>query len=137
MDIALSAAVSGVILAAAVGWMVWHVRVWRRAQADAVEPRELDFRRRQFRRRMQTSAMLAVLAAAIFAGCFVTAPHWAGWYWAAVLLVALWVLLLAMVDALATRMHYLGLRDQYVVEEAKLKAALRRSQAARKNGPPP
>jgi hypothetical protein len=127
-------AFSGVLLAAATGLIVWHVRVWRQVQAmePPPEPGELDYHRRQFRRRMQTSGMLAVLAVAILGGRWITVPPLPVWvfaaYWAAITLMALWVGLLALADVVATRLFYGRLRDTYRVEEARLRYQLRRLQ---------
>lgn len=135
MPIWLSVAVSLFLLFCAAAWIVWHVRAWRRVQRQQPEGDELDYRRRQFRRRMQTSVMMALLAAAILAGQFLTRPAWLVLlFWVGVLLVVAWVVLLALVDVWATK-HYFGrLRQKYFIEEAKLQAELRRIQALRGNG---
>ena len=125
------------LLLSAAGLMVLHVRAWRRAQRQPLEPRELDYRRRQFRRRMQTSTLLGVLAVAVLVGPLITEPPLLVLaFWGAVLVVVLWVLLLAAADALATRLHFTRLRDDYLIEQAKLQAEIRRLRAIRGNGRP-
>ncbi len=127
-------AFSGILLASAIGLMVWHIRSWHAVQElkPPPEPDELDFRRRQFRRRMQTSGMLAVLAVAILGGRWVTVPPLPVWvfavYWAVITLMAIWVGLLALADVVATRFYYGRLQDTYRVEEARLRYQLRRLQ---------
>jgi cytochrome bd-type quinol oxidase subunit 2 len=110
--------------------MVAHVRTWRRAVGCAATREELDYRRRQYRRRMQTSAMLAVLAVALFVGEWLTGEIASRWfaivYWLATLVVVGWVGLLALADVLATKIHYDRIRHGYVIERAKLEAELRR-----------
>ena len=104
------------LLICAAGLMASHVRTWRRFQQrrEQLNPREFDYRRRQFRRRMQSTAMLAILAVALLAGHWITAdrvrPLVFSVYWGSVLLVVLWVGLLAVValgsavlDVLAVR----------------------------------
>ena len=71
MDIWSSLLTSALLLLAALGLMYWHVLSWRRAELADLAAGELDFYRRQFRRRIQTSAMLGILAVMIFwASCF-------------------------------------------------------------------
>ena len=135
MNIYASAAVSLFLLVCAAGLMMLHVRSWRRDQEREMDAEETDYRRRQYFRRMQTSTMLGTLAVAVFVGQWVTRPPWLGLiYWGGVLLIVAWVGLLAVADMLATR-HYFGrLRDEHLVERAKLQAELRRAKAAAGNG---
>ena len=87
---------------------------------------------------MQTSAMLGLLAVALFGGKLLT--EWMGSrlffavYWFGVILVVLWVALLAIVDMWATKHHFGRLRHHCLVEQAKLEAEVRRIQAVRGNG---
>ena len=138
MDIASVILVSLLLLFAAVGLMLSHVRSWRAFQQAELHAEEFDYRRRQFRRRMQTSAMLALLAVAVFVGYLLTVWLRSAWfapvYWIAVMGVACWVALLAVVDIWATRHHFGRLRHDCLVEQAKLKAEIRRIQSVRGNG---
>ena len=101
---------------------------------------EIDFYRRQFRRRIQTSAMLGILAVGLFVGELLT--RWISSqlffiiYWAAMLLLVIWVALLAAVDIWATKYHFGQLRHKCLIEQAKLHAEIRRIQAIRGNGKP-
>jgi MFS family permease len=126
------------LLSVAAGLMVSHARSWLAMRSAQLEPREADYRRRQFRRRMQTSAMLGVLGVAIFVGHLLTAwvasRLFAVFYWGGVLLLLGWMALLALADILATKFHFSRLRQDYMVEQAKLQAELRRIQAKRANG---
>jgi predicted lipid-binding transport protein (Tim44 family) len=138
MDIWSSALISLFLLLCAAGLMVSHVRTWRRVQSQQPEAAERDYHRRQFRRRMQTSAMLGVLAVGILLGrllmSFGAPPLVIFLYWTGVILLVLWLALLAVADMLATK-HYFGrLRQDYLIEQAKLQAEVRRIQAARRNG---
>ena len=135
MNVYSSAAVSLFLLLCAAGLMMLHVRTWRRAQQREMDAEEEDYRRRQYFRRMQTSTMLGTLAVAVFVGQWVTRPLWLGLiYWGGVLLVLAWVGLLAVADMLATKYYFGRLRDEHLVEQAKLQAELRRIKAARGNG---
>lgn len=120
--------------------MTSHVRTWRRLRQQELGPDDYDYRRRQYRRRMQTSAMLGLLAVAILVGQLIALRIESRVlllsYWGGVLLVVGWVGLLAVVDMLATKHHFSRLRQGYLVEQAKLQAELRRIRAARGNGKP-
>jgi len=132
--------VSLFLLLCATGLMLSHLRTWRRFRQQEPGSEERDYRRRQFRRRMQTSAMLGLMAIAIFVGELLTRRIESPWFrlgfWGGVLLVVLWVALLAVVDIWATKHYYQRLRQSYLIEEAKLQAELRRLQARRSNGQP-
>ena len=126
------------LLFAACGLIVWHVRMWRRAERRSSDGQGLDYYRRQYRRRMQTSALLALVAVAIFVGQFITRPPVAVLvFWGGVLLVLFWIGLLAVADVVATKLHFARLRAHYRVEEAKLQMELRRIRGAGGNGEPP
>jgi hypothetical protein len=141
MDLWFSAVVSGLLLLVAAGLILGHLRQWRRVRPELLAKDEYDYRRRQFRRRMQTSTMLGLAGAAFFAGELL--PRWIDsnlfllLYWTAVLLLILWVVLLAAADIWATKSYYGRLRNAYFHEKLKLETELRRAQAARSNGKPP
>lgn len=130
MDILSSLLVAVVLVTAAGFWMWRHLGVWQKARRQGLEPREFDFRRRQFSRRMQTSGLLAALGISIFVGSWLTGPPLlVTLFWMGVLLLTCWLALLAAADAVATRMHYYRLRDEYVVEQRRLEGELKRLQA--------
>jgi hypothetical protein len=135
VDIWLMLIVSVFLLAFAVGLLIPQVRAWRKLPDLEMPQEERDFRRRQLRRRIQTSAMMALLAIAIGVGTLLTSPPLAVLlYWGGVLLLLMWIGLLAAVDIWATRHYYGRLRHDYLLEKAKLEAQLRRLQSARGNG---
>ena len=102
---------------------------------------ELDFYRRQFRRRIQTSAMLGILAVMIFLGellaLWIISHVFFIIYWAAALVLVAWVALLAGADIWATQYHFGQLRQKCLIEQAKLQGELRRAESVRGNGKPP
>lgn len=138
MDLLSSALVALLLMAVSAGLTVWHAKTWHAAQAEPLEPADRDFRRRQFRRRMQTSGMVGVVGVAIFLGTVLTpwvaSPLFAFVYWAAVLLLLVWLVLLALADLLASRFHFSRMRSQNVVEQAKLRAEARKFQGVEGNG---
>ncbi len=115
-------------------WM--HAKTWRVGQL-ATDPQEREYRRRQYRRRMQTSGLLAVAAVALAVGQWIpkTAPkavHVV--FWAGVVLLVMWIILLAIADMVAIYRYYGRLRTDYLIQRAQLQSQLRRIQSARGNG---
>ncbi len=139
MDFLTTLLVSLLLLLAAVVMLFAHRRAWKSVRDDGLDAEELDFHRRRCRRRMQTSAMLGVLAVALAVGDAAT-TWWtrSGWFaaafWLTAMLLACWIALLALADIWATRHHYARLRNRCLVERAKLQAELRRIQSVRGNG---
>ena len=148
MNFWTSLLVSLLLLLVAIGLMLSHLHAWRRVRrrkssADddtetKLEAEEFDYRRRQFRRRMQTSTMLGLLAVAILVGQWLESqtgsPLWELAFWGFVLLLVVWICLLALVDAWATSYHFGRIRQNHTMEQARLQAQVRRAQSARGNG---
>ena len=93
-----------------IGMVAWHVRQRRNAVNDAgLPPAELKFVEQKYRRRMQTSALTITLGALIamsdYLPQFRSSPGFAAGYVATLLLLAMWLVLLAMGDAFASRVH--------------------------------
>jgi hypothetical protein len=135
-----SGIVSLLLLTCAVALIVWHVRTWRDAREETLDSSELDYRRRQFRRRIQTSTLLAILAVAIFVGEVLTPQvgtrQFAVIYWGCVLLVLACVGVLAVADIAASRAHFSRLHQQHRAEQAKLRSELHRLHVREGNGKP-
>ena len=138
MDLASVISVSAALLLAAMVLLVSHVWTWRAFQRQQLDAVELNYRRRQFRRRMQTSASMGLLGAAMSIGYLLTLWLRSGWfalvYWTAMMVLACWVVLLAAMDIWATNRHFGRLHHDCMVEQAKLQAEIRRIQAYRGNG---
>jgi len=139
MELWISILLSAGLLACAAGMIAAHMRSWRKTRNDpAADAAEVDFRHRQFLRRVQTSGMLAVLAVAILVGHWMTQPllpHWGVLlYWAMVMGLVFWLALLALADVVATRTYYGRLHHQYQVQQLKLQLQARRIQRLRSNG---
>jgi len=127
--------VSGFLLTVSSGLLVWHIRSWRQVQQQDPRPADFDYRRRQFRRRTQSTTMLAILAVALFFAQFLPPrPLVTGAYVGALVLVIFWVGLLALADVVATKQHFGRLRHDCLIEQAKLQAEMRRIQGMRRNG---
>jgi hypothetical protein len=89
----------------------WHVRMWREQCADGtLEEHDRRYYRGQFRRRIQISLLLILLGGLIpLADYLMTAGHLtkssAALLIMGMLAIALWIMLLAALDWLSTRMH--------------------------------
>jgi hypothetical protein len=100
--------VAAILLAIGISMMASHVRSWRRQQADTtLDERDLAYYRRRFRRRMQMSAILAILGVLIGLGDVMLPfqkrhPIPVSLYWIGVLLLTGWVILLGFGDLWST-----------------------------------
>ena len=114
------------LLALAALLVAMHRASWQQAQARKLSEDDRDFAWRQYRRRMQASAMVAIIAVAIGASAWL--PHRDALlvtiYWMIVLALLVWVLLLAFADMIATRRHFSQKRDRQLIEQAKLQAEI-------------
>jgi hypothetical protein len=130
--------VTAILLLAAIAMIVSHVRTWRDFRDADISDEEFDYRWRQFRRRIQTSAMLGLLSVAILVGYILTlwlrSPTFTAVYWIAIILVLFWTCLLALADIWATKHHFGRMHDRCLIEQAKLRAEIQRMQAFRGNG---
>ncbi len=91
--------------------LVWlHVRSHRRRKAeDELPEADTRFFEHQYSRRMQTSGLTVTLGGLIglcgYAKIFENSPIFATFYVVGLLLLALWLILLAISDAIATRVY--------------------------------
>lgn len=138
---AWSSVLVALLLFFAAGWLIdSHLRTWSKVQKNQgqLEPNELDYRRRQFRRRMQTSAMLGMIGIAILVGQLISLlpiPRLlVVLFWGGVMLMAIWLGMLAIADMVSTRFYFARLKQNYMAQEARLQAELRRLQRTRGNG---
>lgn len=121
-----------------------HWRAWQKQQSDS-ELNEADqkFLRRRFRRRMQASGLLVLIGIILPLGDFILSeamgdagrmPKLAGFaaYVILVLLLAVWVVLLAVGDMASTKVHTTVSLNRIRAEQRKLEreAADLRSQIA-------
>ncbi len=119
-----------VILLIASGVLIWrHLQSRRALNTDELDEREIDYLRRQFRRRMQTSAMLAIVGVALLIGIWINAlnsPLVVVLYWLGVVLIVCCIALLAFADLISTRTYYRHEQNIQDREYAQLTADLKR-----------
>ncbi|MFO0789914.1 MAG: hypothetical protein U0805_10685 [Pirellulales bacterium] len=110
-----------------------HRRAWRNAQQDTrLAENERRYALSQYRRRMQASGIIGVLGIAI--GCGPIVPHEPIAYTIYVLSIAgacFAIVLLAAIDAWATRQHFARIRSAQVAAEVKLARELTEKAKAR------
>jgi len=86
-----------------------HLRGWASRQAEGIsDPADLLHYHAQFRRRIQTSALIAIIGILIFVGDLIgeqIGPAFFGWYWIGVLLLVAYLVVLAILDGLSTASH--------------------------------
>jgi hypothetical protein len=127
--------VSGVLMFA-------HWRKWNAYRQQALPQMEHDYRRRQFRRRMQASGMIGIVGIALMVGAalFLGRESLIPWiddpvviliFWAAVVLITVWTVLLALVDVWASQRYVNRILGEDLLEQTKLHAELFRQRNAK------
>lgn len=121
-----------VVLVLISGLLIWfHLHSWRAAREQDLEGEAFDFVHSQYRRRMQTSAMIALVGVLIFIGQWVRGGLLVLFFWLAVVLIVFWIMLLAMADVLATRVHFSRLRRDELMDQIRLQGDLNRAKIDR------
>lgn len=135
----VGAAVGGILVLFGLTLIRTHVVNWRRIKNDPHLPdRDRHYYYRRYRRRMQTSGLLAVIGVLIpvgdslipwqnFPGLFLA-------YWGGIVLLALWMILLALGDYTSTRVHSQAELDRIRQKQAALEAQVARMKRHGANG---
>jgi small-conductance mechanosensitive channel len=109
------------LLAVAAALIAWHLLAWRKADHGGLTDEDYRFYRSQFRRRMQTSALLGVMGLLALGDLWITGTVARAALWSVMFLLLVWVLLLAAADWLASRLHFDKLLSASAVEHELLK----------------
>lgn len=120
----------------------WHLKMWRGHCNEALEEGELRHYRAQLRRRIQVSVLLIALGVLIpLWDVLVTGRHLsqvAALLWIVMmLLIALWIMLLAMLDWVSSRVHrraMLGALSSLARKRAELEDEVARLRQQHRNG---
>jgi hypothetical protein len=115
--------------------MLTHWRSWNAFRQQEQPQSEFDFRRRQFRRRMQASGMIGIVGITLFIGVafFLGRESLIPWfedpvvifvYWAAVVLITVWMVLMALVDIWASQRYVNRILEDDLFEQTKLHAEI-------------
>jgi hypothetical protein len=137
LEIVALVVLPGAVILLAVALLVSHWRTWRSTTSQAASEAERNYQRRRFRRRMQTSAMLALAGVALVIGQLIPPrahPSLFVFFWTGVVLLLFWVVLLALADAAATRNHVGRLLRERSAERSRLEAELLRLKRQRQDG---
>jgi uncharacterized membrane protein YesL len=122
-----------------------HLRTWRRHQDDSsLTERELQYYFGQYRRRLQTSAIIAFLGVLLFVGYVVlpgVLPNEVlagvfGIFWIVVLCMTLWIFLLAWGDVTSIRIHSKSVLNRHHREQRELEEELAELRKRHSNGEP-
>jgi hypothetical protein len=107
-----------------------HRRRWRAVQQiESISPGDLRFARSQFRRRTQASGTIGVLGAVLGVYPLVPrAPLPFTMYLVAITLACVAIMMLAALDAWATRQNFMRLRSEQLATQIKLARELSREQ---------
>ena len=124
------------LLGVSAALILQHIRARKADSLQKTDKSARQFARSQYRRRMQASTLVGIVGIAVFVGHWVSEPVLALMYWGIILLVVMWILLLAAIDLLSSRAYFGRLQREQLVEEACLRADLRRAKAVRDNGDP-
>ena len=126
MDMVSSMVFSMSVLAGVGALLGWHVRQWKTAQARVLEKAELDYRRSQFRRRMQTTMLFGLATASLPFGLpLIRAwPKAGAIYWGVIVLLLLWAIVLGLADILAIKVFYGRLQHRNQLERARLEVTV-------------
>jgi hypothetical protein len=115
--------------------LLWiHLRAWRAYQCEGLEEQAFDFRRRQFRRRMQASAMIGIVGILVVISLALTEPVMIAILWLVVMSLVLWMLLLAFADMASSYFYYNQIRAQHTAEHATLQAQVDKIRRREGNG---
>jgi hypothetical protein len=119
----ISVYVTSLVLIGLSGYLLdAHRRAWRAAQHDnSLSDRDRQFTQSQYRRRTQASAIIGVLGAAIGVYPLVPMRLWPMTIYVASLAGACGcILLLAALDAWASRQNFVRLRNEQLADQVKL-----------------
>lgn len=125
------------LLAFAGALIAWHLLAWRKADHGGLTDEDYRFYKNQFRRRMQTSALLGAMGLLALGDLWITGTVARAALWTVMFLLLLWVLLLAAADWLASRLHFDKLLSASAVEHALLQREIEQFHREQKAGIPP
>jgi hypothetical protein len=126
----------GVFLVVVSGSMLLrHGYVWRMTAVEGFGGREREYLRQQCRRRIQASALIAIVGLMIAGGHWIQGPLATATYWGMAAALVLWIGLLALADLTDTRYYYRTAHRDQLREQADLCAHLERWKSRAGDGP--
>jgi uncharacterized Tic20 family protein len=135
-----AAVFGGSLVLLGAGMMIGHVRTWKNQRQDeSLLDSDRRYLRNRYLRRMQTSAVVAIVGCLIGIGdAFIwqLGPAIATFYWMFVIMLVFWIALLAIGDLTSVRTHSQTAMSQLESTRKELEAELARHRH-RSNGKPP
>ena len=136
---AVAASVGGVVFLTGVLLLWTHIRAWRGQKHDpSLEAADREHYHRRYRRRMQTSGMIALLGILIPLGDAVIpwreAPAMFAVYWGMLLLLAFWVGVQGLGDLFSTGAHSRAALARIREQQRELQQQLAKSKRRGSNG---
>ena len=118
---------AAVLLVISLVMLATHYNAWRAADHGGLADRERQFQQRRFRRRTYASGSIGLVGALLISGLWVPEESVVNFcYTCGILLLVMGIILLAITDMLATRLHF---ERQDIIQSAQiaaLQAALQR-----------
>ncbi len=124
------------VIAVAAMLLIRNAMYWHSTQAAEMDERERDFLRRQYRRRTQANAIIAIVGVAIILGVWLTDSVMVAAYWMGMVLLVGWMAMLAIIDLVSARTHYGRLHQDQLEARALLEEELREIRKRGSNGRP-
>jgi hypothetical protein len=124
-----AAAVSALIVTVSLALVTWHIVEWRAWEKATPDDRERKFAWRRFRRRIQASGMLGLIGASILIGAsgwIMNKPLLVAFYWTGILVMLVWVMLLAVGDAISSRRFFRAEHRRQVADQVRFQAEILR-----------
>ncbi len=117
--------IAALLMVVAIGTYGWQLAARKAQRAEVHTPFDSNFYQQRHRRRSQISLLLAMVAVAMVAGLFIFEPFVMALFWLGVLLLLLWIVLLAMLDASASHAFFARVRSRELAQQAALHADAR------------
>lgn len=138
-DSAVAIVAGAALILLGLGLMRSHWLSWQRTEQEPhLERFDYQHYRSRYRRRMQTSGMIAVIGLLIALGDMLPLLRrdgtWFAIYWFGVLILVLWIVLLALGDLFATRSHSEIALSRLEGQRRELEEELLRLRKKRSNG---
>lgn len=118
------------------GLLAWHYNAWQAVDHGGLGERDHEFYRRQFRRRMIGSGMIGIVGLLMISSLWIEDTLQAAIFWSGILFILFWMVLLALSDVWATRMHYSREDTVQKAEYLVLQAEIRKFQSERESAEP-
>lgn len=126
--------VGSLLVALAVGLVVRHCSFWRSLNKEHLDDSEVQYFRRQFRRRVITSSLVGVIGVTFVVLYWIKSPVVFSIFLFGWLITIGWILLMALSDILSTRSFKSELRVSQIARRSELEAEIERLRNRQRTG---